>query len=188
MAIMTKVVAKICNILFFTILLGIIIGAGTLLLIQAFGYTPLAILSGSMEPRYNVNGLVIIDTNVNASEVAVGDVIAFNIHENTTVTHRVTAKDEAERLFTTKGDANEMEDLSPVPFDSVIGRATLHVPWVGYILMNLKTTRGLALGVFVLAALVVLFVVPLIVAPGAQSRKQKEQTVKKGAHFRTEAT
>ncbi|MDR0347095.1 MAG: hypothetical protein LBH56_01800, partial [Coriobacteriales bacterium] len=47
---LAALVAKICNVLFFTILLVIILGAASLLTAQALGYTPLAILSGSMEP------------------------------------------------------------------------------------------------------------------------------------------
>jgi signal peptidase len=169
---MKNLISKICNALGTAILLLIIVAAGGILALTLLGYTPLAILSGSMEPAYHVGGLVFINTNAAPDEVAVGDVITFTIGEDTNVTHRVTAI--GGREFTTKGDANDSEDLAPVPYDAMIGRAWLHIPLAGYALMNLKTAKGFAAGALLVAVLIVLFVVPALLAPpkkGEESEK-----------------
>jgi signal peptidase len=161
--------------LFFTILIAVIAVAGSLLTAQALGFKPLAILSGSMEPAYRVYGLVIVDTNAKPEDISAGDVIAFQLNENTTVTHRVTDVDEGARLFSTKGDANDSADLSPVPFDNMVGRAGLHVPWLGYVLMNMKTPTGIAIGVILLALLIALFAIPAILTPDKRPDKRVEE-------------
>jgi hypothetical protein len=61
-----------------------------------------------------------------------------------------------------------------VPFDNLVGRATLHVPWLGYILTNMKTQQGIGMGAIMLALLVALFAIPAILAPEKQG-KQGEQ-------------
>jgi signal peptidase len=156
------------------VLITVIAVAGSLLLAQAAGYKPLAILSGSMEPAYNVYGLVVVDTNVVPEDIAEGDVISFMSGEDTTVTHRVIGIDKSSRIFSTKGDANNTEDFAPVPFDNLVGRATLHVPWLGYILTNMKTQQGIGMGAIMLALLVALFAIPAILAPGKQEGQETQ--------------
>jgi signal peptidase len=138
------------------------------MLAKLLGYQPMGILSGSMEPAYNVGGLVFINTNANAEEIKVGDAIAYHLSEDTVVTHRVMAIDREQRAFTTKGDANNAEDLAPVPFDNLIGKAVFHVPRAGYILMNLSTPKGFAAGAILIAVLIVLFVIPVLTAPSKE--------------------
>jgi signal peptidase len=158
-------IGKICNALGIAILIAIIAGAGTVLGSKLLGFQPMGILSGSMEPAYNVGGLVFINTKANAEDIRVGDAIAFYLSEDMVVTHRVTAVDAADKRFTTKGDANNTEDLAPVPFDKLIGKAVFHIPQAGYILMNLSTPKGFAAGAILIAVLIVLFVVPVLLAP-----------------------
>jgi signal peptidase len=172
---MAKVISKICNVLFFVILIAVIAVAGSLLIAQAIGYKPLAILSGSMEPAYRVYGLVIVDTKVTSEDISTGDVIAYSISDNTTVTHRVVNVDEGTRIFSTRGDANGSEDIAPVPFDNLIGRAGLHVPWLGYVLMNMKTQKGIAIGVILLALLIALFVIPAVISPDKRTRERAHE-------------
>jgi signal peptidase len=167
------IVTRACSVLFYAIVLAIILCVGTLLVGQMLGFKPLAILSGSMEPNYSVYGLVVVDTNVTPEQVAVGDVVAFQISSETTVTHRVIDIDEGSRLFSTKGDANDAADLSPVPFDRLIGRAGLYVPLIGYLLMNLRTTAGLAVGLIALAVLIVLFAVPAFLTPERRAGRKR---------------
>lgn len=56
-------------------------------------------------------------------------------------THRVIEVNEETREFKTKGDANEVEDLAPVPFENVIGKAGMSVPMVGYIPLYMRTNE-----------------------------------------------
>jgi signal peptidase len=157
--------SKICNALGMAILAVIILAAGSILAARLLGFQPMGILSGSMEPSYHVGGLVFINTNVEAEDIAPGEVVAFYLRQDTVVTHRVVAVDADARTFTTKGDANNTEDLAPVPFDNLIGRAAFHIPMMGYALMNLATSKGFAAGAILLAVLIILFVLPVLLAP-----------------------
>jgi signal peptidase len=126
-----------------------------------------------MEPAYKVGGLVFINTGANAEDIGVGDAIAFRLSDDMTVTHRVMAIDAERRTFTTKGDANNAEDMAPVPFDNLIGKAVFHVPRAGYILMNLSTPKGFAAGAILIAVLIILFVVPVLLAPSKETAETK---------------
>jgi signal peptidase len=161
---MSAAIGRMCNALGTAILAAIIVVAGGILLLQVMGYKPMAILSGSMEPNYNVGGVVFIDTGAKADEVAVGDVITYRLGEDTVVTHRVIAI-EAD-AYMTKGDANDAADLAPVPKDKLIGKAWLHIPLLGYALMNLGTRKGFAAGAILIAILIALFGIPALLTPG----------------------
>jgi signal peptidase len=167
---MRTAISRTCNGLGTAILLLVILAAGSVMGLTLLGYTPMAVLSGSMEPAYHVGGLVFIDTNVTAEEIAVGDSVTFTLSADTVVTHRVTAIDAAARAFLTKGDANDSPDLAPVPFEALVGRAAFHIPGAGYALMNLKTTKGFAAGALLVAILIALFVVPVLLAPGKSEK------------------
>jgi signal peptidase len=165
---MKTLISRLCNIVGTAILTAIIVVAGGILLLQLLGRKPMAILSGSMEPSYNVGGVVFIDTKVKPEDIELGDVITFTLGEDTMVTHRVIAE-EAD-AFITKGDANDTADLAPVPKDKLIGRAWLHIPFLGYALMNLGTRKGFAAGAILIAILIVLFIVPALLTPGKEKK------------------
>lgn len=59
-----------------------------------------------------------------------GDVITYMLGSDTTtvMTHRVVEIREAERMFLTKGDANELVDAEPVSFDRLIGKPVFCIP------------------------------------------------------------
>lgn len=95
-----------------------------------FGYKPFIITTGSMEPTYPVNTLVIVK-QTSHEEVAINDPIAFYspIFDNF-VFHRVI--DITDEGFITKGDFNDFIDSDLVLFEHLIGKAvfytTLSVP------------------------------------------------------------
>ena len=95
-----------------------------------FGYTPLIVASGSMEPNYKV-GSVLYYKEVDVRDIKVNDVITFMTVTDSNVTHRV---DEiVEGGFVTKGDANLSPDAEVVTFDKVKGKVLdFNIPIVGY--------------------------------------------------------
>lgn len=111
------------------------------------GYAPMIVLSPSMDPAIKEGDLAVIKT-VDAADVQVGDVISFfdpDSSQGSVLTHRVTAINQTETgeiTFTTKGDANNAEDPSPVPADSLIGVYRFRIPGAGKIAMFLQTTPG----------------------------------------------
>ncbi len=95
------------------------------------------IMSGSMVPNIQVHD-VVINTRVDSpDELGINDVITFTSVSpettGTTITHRIVSiiNDENGVSYVTKGDANPIQDTSPVPFHNVIGKVSLKIPLLG---------------------------------------------------------
>lgn len=109
-----------------------------------------------MEPALKVGSIVGVKP-LAPEEVRPGDIVTFRSEHNSSVTtHRVNRveADENGLLFYTKGDANEVEDPSPVEPRHLIGKVVLTVPYVGYLFAYARTPQG-ARTLFGLAVLVV---------------------------------
>ena len=104
----------------------------------------LIVQSGSMEPAIGVGDLVVIKPQPVYKK---GDVIAFLDDKNRRVTHRIltVSQDQTGSIFTTKGDANQTTDISPVPVQKVEGAVDMVLPYLGYVLAFGKTRRGMIL-------------------------------------------
>ena len=133
------------------------------------------VVSGSMEPTYSVGDLLYVKT-VDPDAVKVGDPITFVLNEDLVVaTHRVVAIDSQNRQFTTKGDANETEDASPVHFNNLIGVPVFSIPLLGYVSAYIQNPPGMyvaiALGVVLLA---VVFLPDILEKKGKKEDAQEE--------------
>ena len=102
---------------------------------SVLGLTPMVVLSGSMsgeaEDHIEVGDLVFVG-RADPEELEVGDVIAY-MNGGATVTHRITAIDtntDGDLLFTTKGDANNAEDTTPVTEEQLVGIYRWRIPKV----------------------------------------------------------
>lgn len=138
---------------------------------RLFGYEVYNVISGSMEPTIPVGSLVYIK-HMDATEIAVEDVIAFYSPNNpeATITHRVIEKDDSTREFITKGDANAQEDLAPIPYEYLVGRVELSLPYLGNILSGFVNGNGK----MAVIGLVVLSVVLQIAAMYLPKGKKKK--------------
>jgi signal peptidase len=117
----------------------------------AAGYKPVAVYSGSMEPKLAVGSLAVDRT--------IDEVITFPdpYLKGRLVTHRVvrilnTKKGPAYR---TKGDANVSRDPWTIRLDGRVGRVSFDIPLAGYALFYAHTreVRGLVIllsGAFIL--------------------------------------
>ena len=128
---------------------------------SVLGLTPMVVLSGSMsgeaEDHIEVGDLVFVG-RADPEELEVGDVIAY-MNGGATVTHRITAIDtntDGDLLFTTKGDANNAENTTPVTEEQLVGIYRWRIPKVGDFALFLQTPLGMLLfvGVPVLAFLI----------------------------------
>lgn len=128
---------------------------------SVLGLTTMVVLSGSMsgeaEDHIEVGDLVFVGRAA-PEELEVGDVIAY-MNGGATVTHRITAIDtntDGDLLFTTKGDANNAEDTTPVTEEQLVGIYRWRIPKVGDFALFLQTPLGMLLfvGVPVLAFLI----------------------------------
>lgn len=105
------------------------------------------VVSGSMEPTYSVGDLIYVK-EVAPQSIEVGDPITFVMNEDLMVaTHRVVAIDAANQRFTTKGDANEVEDAAPVHFNNLIGKPIFAIPLLGYVSNWVQNPPGIYIAV-----------------------------------------
>lgn len=141
---------------------------------RLLGYQVYNVISGSMEPTYSVGDLLYVKA-VDPDSVKVGDPITFVLNENLVVaTHRVVGIDSENRLFTTKGDANESADAAPVHFNNLIGVPKFHIPLLGYVSDYVQHPPGtyVAIG-FCVALLAAVFLPDLLFKE--EESKQKEE-------------
>lgn len=121
-----------CNVLGTAVIVVVIAALLPLLVLKVTGGNAFDITSGSMEPEIPVGSLV-ITKDVSPETLVQGDVIAFQ-SGGAVVVHRVAENDAAAQELITKGDANEIEDLRPVPYAAVIGLVTQHWDGLGAVL------------------------------------------------------
>lgn len=152
-----------------------VLAVGAVMIVpKAMGNDVYAVMSGSMEPYYHVGSIVIVDKHISPEEIQVGDPITFRKSDNMIATHRIVEKHEDTREFITKGDANEVLDAAPVPFDSVIGKAGKSVPLVGYIPLYMRTPKGMfTIGAYVMVFLL-MQIIPEILKPEKQEKEGTE--------------
>lgn len=112
------------------------------------GNTPLIVLTDSMLPEIS-SGDLIITKHIDAEDVQVGDVIAFfdpASKGSSVVTHRVIeiVDDNGTTKWRTRGDNNNTEDRTLVPFENLVGiyRGT-RIAGAGNVAMFLQTVPGL---------------------------------------------
>lgn len=156
-----------------TILTALLCLAILLLLgLRLLGWTPFAVLSGSMEPEYPVGSLIFVRP-VTAENVRVGDPITFYMADGRTLaTHRVTQVDEARQSFKTKGDANAVEDQGAVSFDRLVGSPQFCVPLAGYVSIFVGTAQGkIILGAVILVLVLLAFLPGRLMKTKTSNRK-----------------
>lgn len=127
-----------------------------------FGYKPFLVATGSMEPLYPVNSLVIIHES-DVADIEIGDVIAFHspMVNGQIVFHRVV--DKVDQGFITKGDNNSEVDQFIVQKDDFVGTSTFHTSFTVVVIQLLNQPVKLFLYVILpmLALLVMLFGIQL---------------------------
>ena len=128
---------------------------------SVFSYTPMIVLSESMEPTI-MGGDLIISHNAQPEEIVVGDVISFFDPASSTsaiVTHRVNDiihNDDGTVSFETLGDNNlGIIDSELCPGENLIGIYKVRIPYLGSVAMFMQTTPGLLICVLVPIALFV---------------------------------
>lgn len=130
------------------------------------GYEPkfsiYTIATGSMTPNINQFDAVINMRVDDPNDLKVGDVITFistsPLSKNFTITHRIKAITEDENgevCYTTKGDANNIEDASCAKFENIIGKVIIRIPGLGYIQKFLASGIGWLLCILIPALIII---------------------------------
>ncbi len=132
--------SAICRLFGSIILIAVIAALLPLTVPRFMGYEIFNVVSGSMEPEIPVGSVAYVQPEEPAL-LEEGDVIAFR-SEGGIVMHRVVSNHQVDEYLTTKGDANEIEDINKAGYADVIGRVVKHVPVVGQIMMICASTLG----------------------------------------------
>lgn len=126
---------------------------------SVLGFSFLQVQTGSMEPELPI-GTIVITKNTDPKELKKGDIISFYSTDkqisNKVVTHRIVGIETNMKgypTFTTKGDANDIEDREPVSNIMVIGK----------VIYNIGTASGSVISVLKNPNVIFFFIVlPLI--------------------------
>jgi signal peptidase I len=140
--------------------------AAILLVPAALGFQRYVIVSGSMTGTYD-KGSIVFDREVPVADLKVGDTITYEPPPGASsqkfVTHRIfriQENAEGERVFRTKGDANDSADPWTFTLDKPDqAKVAFSVPYVGYLLaaLSIPAVRMLAIGIpAVVVALLIL--------------------------------
>ena len=136
------------------------------------------VISGSMEPTYSVGDLLYVKT-VDPDSVKVGDPITFVLNEDLVVaTHRVVKVDRENRLFTTKGDANETEDAMPVHFNNLVGVPVFAIPLLGYVSAYIQNPPGMYVAIALGAALLLAVFLPDLFTKKEDNKEENKEETK----------
>lgn len=145
----------------------VILAAAALSVLFVMKIRPYIVTTGSMEPAIPVGSVCFVNRNTELSAVKVGDVISFSMGEKLLVTHRVVKIGNGE--YTTRGDANNADDASPVTKKNYIGKTVFVIPFIGRVFSFFQTKRGIIIAVCVIASLLAISFIP-------DKTKKKEET------------
>ena len=115
--------------IFFSILYILLILYLIIFIPIIWGYKPLVIISGSMEPTLKVGGILYYK-EINTNEYKKNDIVVFK-SKKYLISHRIV--EITNDGFITKGDANKNIDINKVIFTKALGKGTnWSIPYIGY--------------------------------------------------------
>ncbi|HZK24342.1 MAG TPA: signal peptidase I [Oscillospiraceae bacterium] len=113
---------------------------------QLAGYQMYIVLGGSMSPTFEMGSLAFLKP-IAAQDVVAGDIITYSspFDAASLTTHRVMEihDDNGQLYFTTRGDANDVNDLVPALAANVVGKVVFALPYLGYVLHFGRSKLGL---------------------------------------------
>ena len=168
---------KVIKVLLNTLVTIIIILGIAFLFLYAIKIRPFVVESGSMEPKLHVGSVCFVNQRAKFEDIKNGDIIAFNATSSMKVTHRVV--NISEEGLTTKGDANDVEDMLKVQKSMLIGKTLFSIPKVGYFIKFIQSPKGMiSFGV----AIIVIELLEIIFASSENKEEEKKKTKLNGKH------
>lgn len=135
----TKIIINIIVIvLLYNIILILISCVNKIDNISLFGFKAYIITTDSMKPSINKEDVVIVKKE-KEDKFNIGDVITFK-KDNKVITHRITNIEEQDgkKIYTTKGDNNNLEDHEKIDYSIIEGKNILTIPKLGYVVNILE--------------------------------------------------
>lgn len=149
--------SAVLSILSSLLLAVLVLACIPLTLPRLFGYQIYSVISGSMEPAIPTGSLVFIMEGA-PEDAQTDDVIAFYgaMDSASIITHRVVENRVFMGELITKGDANQVNDINPVPYANYIGKVVYSVPVAGRVAEILTSDTGKILAAGLIGAAVLL--------------------------------
>lgn len=151
---------------------------------EIYGYTVLRVMTGSMEPTYPVDTLIVVK-KTDPAEIREGDVISFYSSDpaldGAVNTHRVVnvKQEDNQWIYTTKGDGNNVADPYEVKSGDLIGKVIYDsLPFGKLSRLTANPLIFIPLILLPLAVILVTNLVRTISLAGKIAKEEEEQAVK----------
>ncbi len=132
-----------------------------LFLTPLFGNRPMLVVSGSMEPAVSTGALILVHF-CEVEDCAVGDVVVYYSPDfGEYITHRVV--ETGEDFLITRGDANSVNDPTPVIGDMLYGKVILTMNFLAPLMSRFIQDRAFDRGAMVGAILTVFVALSILV-------------------------
>lgn len=133
-----------------------------------FGIKTYVIVSGSMQPEYDIGDIVIVK-KVEEEDIKKDDVISYR-NGQTVVTHRVIEENEVnnKKQFKTKGDNNNTEDIHEVTIDLIEGKVVGKVSKIGKLSIMLQDKISIII-------IILLFYIYLVRSDKVKKRNERRK-------------
>lgn len=109
-----------------------------------FGYRPIMVTTGSMEPYIMTNGMALTKKVTCLEQLEPGDVISFHVTQDDGRTVRITHRIESieDGVITTKGDNNRVADAYPLTIDNVESEVTVVFNQTAWLINTWQSRSG----------------------------------------------
>ena len=176
-----KVINKLISIIFIMLFVAVIS-----LMIQKFvlkkevpdlfGYKILQVMSGSMSGEFETGDTILIKKIGDESNLKIGDVVTYRIKKNTLVTHRIIniTRTGESLSYTTKGDANNTEDMEKVTFSAIEGIYVKKLRLISNLIKFMKKSYGMVI-IFTLPIVMIICVVNSEMVKEEKRNKRREK-------------
>lgn len=124
------------------LLSGLAFLVAMVLLPAIFGFYPLVVVSGSMEPTIHVGDIAVV-RKMNPYKLQIGDVATYSTAGGN-ITHRIVGLDVTPQgpFFLMRGDANLTTDPRAIPAQAIVGKVVYRVPRLGFLVSFVNSTAG----------------------------------------------
>ena len=143
-----------------------------------FGYKPIYVLSGSMEPAMMTDSVIVVK-QTSPDEIDIGDIVLFKVTENgksKLITHRIIDFNGEEVV--TKGDNNKVKDnfSQKITKADIKAKVVLRLNWIsGIVKYGNKDNGWVKIIAFVVAAIIAIIVLDVSIRFLLKMRRQEKE-------------
>ncbi len=123
------------------------------------GHHMYIVLSGSMSPAFDTGSVIFVEP-MEPEDIREGDIITYRGLGDSSLltTHRVVGLEGSgqDLEFITKGDANDVNDPYPIPGENLVGKVTLSIPYLGFLMGFGQSKKGLLVLVVIPGVLLII--------------------------------